>query len=98
MKSGDLVGALKICRKCVPYLRQLIPHVNNANLQKYLNDTANRIEKFLASGPTMWALHTFFSAESKNLGGILGALVGAFVHFVDDVGGLVGNVLGSFLG
>lgn len=59
--------------------------------------TADRVEKFLGSiekqGPTMWAINTFFSAESKNLGNILGALVKAVVNVVHNVTNLVGGVV-----
>lgn len=97
LKNGDIRGALKISRKCIPYLKALILHVNEDSLQQHLKDTAERIESFVEKvekqGPTMFALNTFFSAESKKLGGILGALVKAVVNVVNNVNSAVGGVV-----
>lgn len=97
LKSGDIMGAVKIARGCIPYLQSVLPYVNEENLKQHLIETADRVEKFLGSvekqGPTMWAINTFFSAESKNLGNILGALVKAVVNVVHNVTNLVGGVV-----
>lgn len=36
LRNGDLKGVVTIIRKLLPYLRSLVPHVNNAGLQKSL--------------------------------------------------------------
>lgn len=97
LKNGDMMGALKIARKCMPYLKAIIPHVNKESLQEYLKNTSDRIEKFIGQiekqGPTMFALNHFFSAESKGLSGILGKLLKAVVSIVNNVGHAVGGVV-----
>lgn len=101
LRNGDLKSVAKLARETVPYMKKLIPHVNNENLQKYLKNAIVRGEKFIetleADDTNMWTLHNFFESESKNMSGILGALVGAVVDFVGDVGGLVGDVLDSII-
>ena len=79
LKNGDLNGAIQICRKCLPYLKELIPHMKSETLQKVLNTTADQAEEFIGklekNGPTFRTIYTFFGSVSINLVEILKSLV-----------------------
>lgn len=101
LQIGDLKAVAKIGRETIPVAKSLIPHVKDEKLQKYLTNAVNRVEKFIgtleAGGSNMRSLHNYFVSESKNMGGVLVALINTVVDLVDDVGGLVGDVLNSLL-
>lgn len=99
LRNGDLKDVVTIIRKLLPYLRSLVPHVNNAGLQKSLTSMGGRAEKFAnafdSGGLTMWALNSFLLSESSNLGNILTALLHAVNGLLKDFGGVVDGLLGS---
>lgn len=101
MKNGDLAGVAKIFRNVEPYIRNLVPYLKDKNLQKSVSAAADRglkvTDEIEAGGSNMSNLSDFFESESKNVAGILKALLKTVVGLVGDVGGLVGNVLGSLL-
>lgn len=102
LRKRDLSAALKLARECSQLFNKFIPHVTNKDLQQYLIDGNVRIGHFIDSvekqGPTLFAVNTFLTAEFKNIGGVLKALllkVGNLVHNVTSlVGGVVHNVGG----
>lgn len=101
LRNNDLKTAAKILRKVIPYTRRLIPHLNNTYLQIAFKGLTDRNEKFLGTfdsdGATISSLNTFLVNESKNLDGILGAIVDTVVDLVGDVTDLLGDILGGLL-
>lgn len=94
LRNGDMVGVAKIMRKILPYTRQLIPHLNNKNLQKSIQNIGddlelNLIKSLEADGAKISVFDSFIESESNNLGGVLKSIV----HLVGKVVDKVLNIL-----
>lgn len=89
LRNGDLKGVATIFRDVIPVIRKLIPHLKDKKLQERVAALATNAENVVKTleleGANMSSLNGFFESESKNLGDILRALIGAVVKVVNSV-------------
>lgn len=87
--NGDMVAVAEILSKILPYVRKMVPHLKDENLQKTIENTADEAEKIIAileaGGDNISEFNTFMESITVNLSSILTALVDRVVNLVDNV-------------